>query len=472
MEQKSSSNVGSGGNDAALRIDGAGGGRVDDVPEYFGVDLKVADGEETADGNTSNTGSDYSNNQIVPTALEKPIVVIALDEDSEKKTVANGSQETQSSFNVMSSVEEEMELLKDNNDDGEPLVDMEAAAAELLDGELSGDSEVDPNGLNEGPNGEEDAGTGATDDGLEGDADPISAVAEAEVVEAVVVDSEAEGVTKPVSSVTGIGEDVEAAGDVVRADGAEAVQGGAAEVEAAIDEAKGDAKPVAAVTGIVENVEAVGDVARAYGSEAVQAGDAGAKAIQAGAAGTEAAIDGAKGDTKPVLAGAGGAAAEAAAACRQNRQRRQARQAAIQVDDGEMEVIRDDVEKQGIVPELSLQASTENAVRKATREMRSEIRALRNEVRNYVAEIRNYVADGIPVAPGVGLPLAQGAGTSNGVAAPPPASTNEVEGAEEGVEDDEDINDEEDELMDKEEPEDVIDVDDEEPAPKKAKQEE
>ncbi|CAO4386419.1 unnamed protein product [Caenorhabditis nigoni] len=410
MEQKSSSNVGSGVNDAALRVDGAGGGRVDDVPAIVGVDLKVADGEDTADGNTSNSGSDNSNDQIVPTALEKQIVVIALDEDSEEKTVANGLQENQSTFNVMSSIEEEMELLKDGNDDGEPIVDVKAAAAHLLNGGLPEevlpeDSEVHPNSSSEVPNDEEDAGTGATVDGLEGDAGSISAVAETEVVKALVVDSEAEGVTKPVD----------------------------------------------AITGAAENVEAVGDVARADGTEAVQAG----------AAGAEAAIDGAEGDTKPVLAVAGGAVAEAEEVRRQIRQRRQARQAAIQVDDGEIEVIRDDFKKQGIVPELSLQASTENAVRKATREMRSEIRSLRNEVRNYVAEIRNYVADGIPVAPG--------AGTSNGVAAPPPASTNKVEGAEEGVEDDEDINDEEDELMDKEEPEDVIDVADEEPAPKKAK---
>ncbi|CAO4366653.1 unnamed protein product [Caenorhabditis nigoni] len=67
-------------------------------------------------------------------------------------------------------------------------------------------------------------------------------------------------------------------------------------------------------------------------------------------------------------------------------------------------------------------------------------------------------AVGMQLAPGVGLPLAQGAGTSNGAAAPPTASTNGVEGAEEDVKEEEDINDvEEDELMDEEEPEEVFD---------------
>ncbi|CAO4366642.1 unnamed protein product [Caenorhabditis nigoni] len=115
----------------------------------------------------------------------------------------------------------------------------------------------------------------------------------------------------------------------------------------------------------------------------------------------------------------------------------------------EIEVIRDDFEDQGVVPERSLQASIEKAVRKATREMRTEIRALRNEVSHL--KMRNFVADeftrpgsgkitsaefnvelykkclqdhfvrnpalllagmnqgvGMQLAPGVGLPLAQG----------------------------------------------------------------
>ncbi|PIC19945.1 hypothetical protein B9Z55_025305 [Caenorhabditis nigoni] len=361
-----------------------------------------------------------------------------------------------------------MELLKEGNDDGpqDPLVDIEAVAAQLLDGELPGDNEVDPIGLNEVPNDEKDAVVGDADGGLEGDEDPIPAVSEpAEAAKAVDVDSGA-----------------------------------------------GDTEPVAVVTGIAEDGVDVGDVARADGTEAVQAGAGGAKA----------AIDGAKGDAKPASIEAGGAAAEAVQARRQDRQGRRARQAPVQADDEEIEVIRDDFEEQGVVPELSLQASIEKAVRKATREMRSEIRALRNEVSHL--KMRNFVADefarpgsgkitsaefnvelykkclqdhfvrnpalllagmnqvmplapgvGLPLAQGVGIPLAQGAGTSNGASAPPTqdAATDGIEGAEDDAEDEEDINDEDmDALMDEEDPEDVIDVDDEEPAPKKAKTDE
>ncbi|CAO4386421.1 unnamed protein product [Caenorhabditis nigoni] len=381
----------------------------------------------------------------------------------------------------MSSVEEEMELLKEGNDDGpqDPLVDIEAVAAQLLDGELPGDNEVDPIGLNEVPNDEKDAVVGDADGGLEGDEDPIPAVSEpAEAAKAVDVDSGA-----------------------------------------------GDTEPVAVVTGIAEDGVDVGDVARADGTEAVQVGAAGAESVQAGAAGAEAGaagVSGAKGDAKPVSAVAGGKAAEAVEARRQDRQGRRARQAPVQADDEEIEVIRDDFEEQGVVPELSLQASIEKAVRKATREMRSEIRALRNEVSHL--KMRNFVADefarpgsgkitsaefnvelykkclqdhfvrnpalllagmnqgmplapgvGLPLAQGVGIPLAQGAGTSNGASAPPTqdAATDGIEGAEDDAEYEEDINDEDmDALMDEEDPEDVIDVDDEEPAPKKAKQEE
>ncbi|UMM43055.1 hypothetical protein L5515_018668 [Caenorhabditis briggsae] len=61
------------------------------APAIAGVDLEVADGKKTADGNTSNSGPD----QIVAEALNKPVAVIALNDESEKKPLPKFNRQSE-----------------------------------------------------------------------------------------------------------------------------------------------------------------------------------------------------------------------------------------------------------------------------------------------------------------------------------------------------------------------------------------